>query len=102
MVVLAFEVGGRWSKESWNFLRKLVKLRVRRAPRLLRRAAALGWLRRWTCLLSVTAQRALASTLLEPTATVPLGTPGFDEPDLAEVLQDVSVGLSASRLPLRC
>ena len=46
LVVLAFDVGGRWSRESWNFLRQLVKLRVRRAPPLLRRAAGQGWHRR--------------------------------------------------------
>ena len=103
LVVLAFEVGGRWSRESWSFLRKLVKLRVRRAPQLLRRAAALGWHRRWTCLLSVTAQRALAQTLLEPGATVPLGSPGVNEPNLGEVLQETgsAPGARASRLPLR-
>ena len=101
LVVLPFEVGGRWSKESHDFLRKLVKLRVRRAPRLLRKAAALGWRRRWTCLLSVATQRALASTLLEPRAQVPLGAPGVDDPDLAEVLQDAGAGPSVSRLPLR-
>ena len=87
MVVLAFEVGGRWSLESWDFLKKLVRLRVRRAPPLLRRAAALGWHRRWTCLLSVAAQKALASILLEPSARASLGPQGLDEPDLAEVLR---------------
>ena len=101
LVVLAFEVGGRWSSESWDFLKKLVRLRVRRAPHLLRRAAALGWHRRWTCLLSVAAQKALASTLLEPSARVPLGPPGLDEPDLAEVLQQAGAEASPSRLPLR-
>ena len=101
LVVLAFETGGRWSRESWHFLRRLVKLRVRRAPHLLRRAAALGWHRRWTCLLSVAAQRALASTLLEPSATVPLGPWGVEEPELATVLQQAGPEPGASRLPLR-
>ena len=101
LVVLAFETGGRWSRESWHFLRRLVKLRVRRAPHLLRRAAALGWHRRWTCLFSVAAQRALASTLLEPSATVPLGPWGVEEPELATVLQQAGPEPGASRLPLR-
>ena len=101
LVVLAFEVGGRWSKESWDFLRRLVKLRVRRAPPLLRKAAGQGWHRRWTCLLSVTAQRALASTLLDPGAPLPLGPAGEDEPALAEVLQQAGAEASPSRLPLR-
>merc|ERR1712078_673389 len=97
----AFEVGGRWSQESWSFLRKLVKLRTRRAPRLLRKAAALGWHRRWSSLLSVVTQKALASTLLEPRATVPLGSPGEEEPNLAEVLQDAGLEGGVSRFPLR-
>ena len=100
LVVLAFEVGGRWSMESWEFLRKVVKLRVRRAPPLLRRAAAMGWHRRWTCFLSAAAQKALASTLLDPVAAMPLGAAGVDEPDLAEVLQQGGVE-GPSRLPLR-
>ena len=101
LVVLAFEVGGRWSTESWRFLKTLVRLRVHRAPQLLRRTAALGWHRRWTCLLSVAAQRALATTLLEPSATLALGSPGLNEPDLAEVLQGAGPELGPSRLPLR-
>ena len=53
LVVLAAEVGGRWSDECQQFLRTLLRLRVQRAPPPLRAAAAQGWARRWWSVLSV-------------------------------------------------
>ena len=47
LVVLAAEVGGRWSDECQQFLRTLLRLRVQRAPPPLRASAAQGWARRW-------------------------------------------------------
>ena len=64
LVVLAAEVGGRWSDECPQFLRTLLRLRVQRAPPPLRAAAAQGWARRWWSVLSVALQRAVASSAL--------------------------------------
>ena len=47
LVVLACEVGGRWSEEARDFVKKLVNCRVQRASPLLRRSTALAWHRRW-------------------------------------------------------
>ena len=65
LVVLAAEVGGRWSQESRHFLRQLARARARAEPQVLRVAAAAAWRRRWSCLLSVAAQRSFAESLLE-------------------------------------
>ena len=36
LVVFASEVGGRWSEESWDFLRQFSKAKTRSAPRAIR------------------------------------------------------------------
>ena len=64
LVVLAHETGGRWSEEAFGFVDQLARAAARSAPPLLQGSAYLGWLRRWTALVSVTAQDALATTLL--------------------------------------
>ena len=51
-------------------------------------------------LLSKCTQKVLASMLLKPSAHVPLGPKGLDEPDLAEV-QQAGAEASPSRLLLR-
>ena len=65
LVVVALEVGGRWSDEALDFIWLLARSKARRYPRLLRKSAQLAWTSRWTGLLAVAAQRALANTLLE-------------------------------------
>ena len=65
LVVLTFEVGGRWSEEAFNFIRMLAKVKAESSPRLLRRSAELLWFRRWTGLLACAAQSVYATTLLE-------------------------------------
>ena len=87
LVVLALEVGGRWSAEAARFIQLLARARARACARVLRRSAQLAWQRRWTGLLGFAAQRAFALTLLE----LPLGAAGCvdgDTPPLAEVLAD--------------
>ena len=59
------EVGGRWSEEAATFVRLLAKAKARAFPSILRRSLQLAYQQRWTGLLAVAAQRALASTLLE-------------------------------------
>eukprot|EP00973_Karenia_brevis_P071622 9952671-Karenia_brevis.AAC.1 len=65
-------------------MRRLVKVRARRAPPRLRRSAAVSWMRRWWSLLSIAVQDSLAATIAEQHISV-LSTPsGFAEPELAE------------------
>lgn len=64
LVVLAFEVGGRWSAEAVEFLRLLARHRAQASPRLLRRSAAALFFQRWTALLACSVQRAFAASLL--------------------------------------
>ena len=80
LVVLGLEVGGRFSREAAAFLRQLAKARARESPARLRSAVQRAPLHRWTGMLAVAAQRALAHSLLE----LPLA--GGDECDGAEPL----------------
>ena len=75
LVVLAAEVGGRWSLEAQTFLRLLVRAKTRSLPEVLRVRARQAWLFRWSSLLACSAARAYASSLLELH-----GCPGADGP----------------------
>ena len=71
-VVLAVEMGGRWSEEARNFLSQLARARARGEIPLLRKRAEQAWRLRWGSMLSCTAARAVAASLLElPGATPP-------------------------------
>ena len=96
LVVLAAEVGGRWSDECQQFLRTLLRLRVQRAPPPLRASAARGWARRWW---SVPLQRTVANSAFGVWTMPPLpGAP--DALPLGDVL-DLAIASAPSRLPLR-
>jgi hypothetical protein len=86
LVVFGLEVGGRWSKEAFEFVRLLARAKARSAPRLLRGAAQQAWQHRWTGLAAVAAQRAFAASLLE----LPLGGIAADgnAPELQDLLGD--------------
>ena len=101
LVVLAAEVGGRWSDEARSFLRQLVRLRVRQAPQVLRQAARLAWQQGWWKLLSVAVQRAVTTTLVEPQRPAMGGVAGFEDVFLADVLESGLNAPAVSRLPLR-
>ena len=77
LVVLAHEAGDRWSEEACEFVDLLAHAAACSAPPLLRGSAWMGWLRRWTALVYVTAQSALAATLLTGDAG---GLDGLDGP----------------------
>ena len=102
LTVLAMEVAGRWSDTSVTTLRTLVRSRVQRDPPLLRRAAALAWTRRWSGLLSIALQRALAVSLLD--VAPPASDHPFvgDEVCLADILTEAAqaFALEDSRLPI--
>ena len=64
LVVLAGEVGGRWSAETAMFLRLIAKAKARTEPPVLRLTAELAWRARWGSILACAAARALAWSLL--------------------------------------
>ena len=98
LVVLAIEVGGRWSEEATAFVRLLAKAKARTVPHLLRPAARAAFFHRWTGMLAVAAQRALAGTLLELPVDDAEGVDG-DQPELEEVL--VAARLLEAPVPSR-
>ena len=64
LVVLGWEVGGRWTAQARRFVRDLVRLKAYRAPPAIRAAATVAWARRWWSMLSVAVQQAVAGTAL--------------------------------------
>ena len=87
LVTLAGETGGRWSEATAFLLRQLAQARGRDAPRRLRLSATLGWEQRWWAMLSVAAQSALASTLVDDAVVLLDGRDGQD-PLLCDVCMD--------------
>ena len=65
LVVLAVEVGGRWSAETSGFVGALARAKSRCAVPLMRKRAEWSWRLRWGSILSCAAARAVASSLLE-------------------------------------
>ena len=65
LVVFGLEVGGRWAEEAATFVRLLARTRAASAPATVRNSAQAAWRTRWSGLISVAAQRALAATFLE-------------------------------------
>ena len=87
LVVLAVEVGGRWSEEALQFVQMLAKAKARAAPALIRASVRAAYLHRWTGILAVAAQRAFAATLLELPVDDAEGVDG-EPPPLEDVLGD--------------
>ena len=67
LVVLACEVGGRWSEETRDFLRHLAKARARGEPNPLQRRAEAAWLMRWRVIMACRAAKSCALSLLDLT-----------------------------------
>ena len=65
LVVIAGEVGGRWSEETKAFLWSLACEKSRSEARVLRGSVRAAWYRRWSCLLACAAAKAVAMSLLE-------------------------------------
>ena len=57
-VVLAGEIGGRWSAETRTFVGLLAKAKAREVPVVLRKRAEWAWWRRWGSLLACASARA--------------------------------------------
>ena len=85
LVVLAGEVGGRWSAETTSFLRLLAEARARSETPLTRRRVEQAWRIRWGCMLVCAAGRAFAASLLDQ--RVPVGSDG-NTPQSHEVVSD--------------
>ena len=65
LVVVAAEMGGRWSPESVRFLVHFAKAKVRHEPKVMRVSAQCAWMRRWRCMLACAAAQAFALSLLD-------------------------------------
>ena len=77
-MVLAAEIGGRWSDETAHFLRSLAKAKAESVPLLLQNRVKAAWLRMWSSILACSARRAFAPSLLDRrpnpgTASIPSG-----------------------------
>ena len=66
LVVLAAEVGGRWSAESRGFINQLAKGKARSVPRILSGRARQAWQHRWSSMLACAAARAFALCIGAP------------------------------------
>ena len=64
LVVLALEVGGRWSEEAKLFVRLLARARARSEPRLTQRRVEQAWRLRWYAIISCAAAKSFAASLL--------------------------------------
>ena len=65
LVVLAGEVGGRWSEETQTFLRILARAKARSEPPILRKRLEQAWRMRWAATLACSAARAFAASILD-------------------------------------
>ena len=97
LTVLAGEIGGRWNTTAVSVLRTLVRARIDRVHPVLKRAAAVGWHRRWWGLIGITLQDALAASLLEQVANTFAGNTDW-MPCLAEVLENCEDEVEYSRV----
>ena len=85
LVVLAAEVGGRWSEETRALVRQLAKAKSRSVPRILVGRARQAWQHRWSSLLTCASARAFALSLLDRR---PVSGSDGATPSSAEVLAD--------------
>ena len=65
LIVFGVEVGGRWAPEAAAFLRMLARARAASAPPAVRPAAQNVWVLRWSGIIFVAVQHALAWSLLK-------------------------------------
>ena len=97
-LILAGEVGGRWSDTTCQLLRDLAKEKSQSAPPRLRRSTAFAWENRWWGMLSVAAQNAFAATLVDDAPHLLHAREGSDPP-LGVLLHGEAP--TESRLPIR-
>ena len=85
LVVLAAEVGGRWSEEARAFVSQLAKTKAKSVSRVLAGRARQAWQHRWASLLACASARAFALSLLDRRPAV--GSDG-DVPCTSAVITD--------------
>ena len=99
LVVLALELGGRWSTEAATFVKLFARLRARAVPAASRGPGISAFASRWSALLSFAAARAFAASLL----SLPLGgaaNVGEKSPLLSDILANSCLEPPlASRMP---
>ena len=101
LLVVAIELGGRWSSEAASFVSDLAWVRARTVPTLLQTAAANAWRARWTAMMAVAAQAAFAATLRGYEPGTAAGRDG-EAPGLSALFAEALPEPPAfSRLPLR-
>ena len=83
-MVLAAEVGGRWSIETANFLVSLAKAKALASPLVLQGRVQQAYIRRWSALLACSAVRAFTASLLDRRPVPGLG----DIPSVHEVVRE--------------
>ena len=87
LVLAAAEVGGRLNQESLELLDAAAQCRAQHDPAVLRRQAARAWRARWIGMIAVSAQDALAATLIQEGLGI-LDAPAGTVPETAEVWID--------------
>ena len=73
LVVLAAEVGGRWSAKAAQFIRALAVSKATSAPEFMQASVAHAWCHRWRRMLACTAAKAFANSLLKHCSPVSAG-----------------------------
>ena len=97
-LVLAGEVGGRWSATTCHLIRDLAAAKSQEAAPRLRKSAALAWEIRWWSMISVATRNALAATLVDDAPHMLHAWEG-SAPPLGILLHKEAP--AESRLPLR-
>ena len=87
LVVLALEVGGRFSPKTVDFVQRLARARARSVPPRVRGAVSAAFARRWSSFLAAGASRAYAASLLALPAHSAAGVDG-PPPLVSDVLAD--------------
>ena len=85
LVVLAAEVGGRWSDETAKFLAALAKAKAQASPSILQNRVKAAYLRGWSAVLACSAARAFTASLLDQR---PVSGWGGNAPSVHEVVRD--------------
>ena len=85
LVVLAAEVGGRWSDETAKFFATLANAKAQASPFLLQNRVKAACLRKWSAVLAFSAARAFTASLLDQR---PVSGWGGDAPSVHEVVRD--------------
>ena len=73
LVVLAAEVGGRWSVETANFWVSLAEAKALDSPYVLQGRVQQAFIRRWSALLACSAVRAFSASVLDRSPVPGLG-----------------------------